>query len=440
MSIQVVADPHSSCTETQKGNFARAPNSEPEATSHGEQGEEATSSHSTQAEHMQYDATENNTCEDACSDNEYCLRCMDKTIDAELARRQFWINLDPSIHHFNYDGQGVYDPTDTSPGECFAIIMAQKRHQESRSPGAYRIRSIINRARLFLDPIAGIVDADMLHLRGSELAQAVEGKVKKSYSTHGRWQFIEREAEEIYVSPAIPQCYLEANIIFDSGFMCSPEINMAKEYVAKRPSPYIPSPKGHRRKWDWKPLPSPLGLHQMRAATDDTDTQQYPSRRSFSAASCSPPSSSTVLTPFSETDSSDMASIRLIKQVLSLSHPDTIPQYPSPPYILTQAPHAFRLLPALYKPKLPYRASGILNRSIDSLTSKREPIPIKTVRPFALRLKRNSKTYISTASITSNRIQDIFSAHIFEVNLSSSVKTPLMALPNYHHAFCQFEK
>lgn len=213
MSIQVVADPHSSCTETQKGNFARAPNSEPEATSHGEQGEEATSSHSTQAEHMQYDATENNTCEDACSDNEYCLRCMDKTIDAELARRQFWINLDPSIHHFNYDGQGVYDPTDTSPGECFAIIMAQKRHQESRSPGAYRIRSIINRARLFLDPIAGIVDADMLHLRGSELAQAVEGKVKKSYSTHGRWQFIEREAEEIYVSPAIPQCYLEANII-----------------------------------------------------------------------------------------------------------------------------------------------------------------------------------------------------------------------------------
>ncbi|KAJ5738494.1 hypothetical protein N7493_001649 [Penicillium malachiteum] len=112
-----------------------------------------------------------------------CPSCIDRAIDAVFAWRQFCMEQDPDIHHYNLFGQAVYEPSDTSAPESLAVILSSKQNGSTCSEN-YQATSLMNRARVFLDPVSVDVTQSDLHLRGSKVMDSVQGRVNKCYSPH----------------------------------------------------------------------------------------------------------------------------------------------------------------------------------------------------------------------------------------------------------------
>ncbi|KAJ5116674.1 hypothetical protein N7456_001022 [Penicillium angulare] len=203
------------------------------------------------------------------NDKKPCMTCIGQAIDKEFCSRRVHTYHNPQIHHFNMDGQCVFGPNSTTPAECLAIILSQKQRTDPSLNG-YLVKSIINRARVFVDPVATTLDPNSLYLRGSELIDAAQGKVQKCFSDHGWWQLVAREAEGISVLPSDPQVYLSTEILYASGFLNSPDINVAREWVVDKASPYVRSPRGCSRKLNFKRKQSPLCVFKVQNADQVT--------------------------------------------------------------------------------------------------------------------------------------------------------------------------
>lgn len=95
---------------------------------------------------------------------------------------------DSEIHHWNWFGQPVYEPTTTPPAVSLAFMQARPKAPKGRD--RLRVTSIMNRAILQIDPVILKVDRGneaILEMHGSAMIQACDGLSYIHYSLHGNW-------------------------------------------------------------------------------------------------------------------------------------------------------------------------------------------------------------------------------------------------------------
>lgn len=125
-----------------------------------------------------------------------------------------------------------------------------------------RVKSILNRAVNFLDPVVvDIKDLDNIiwELSGSDLAQAVEGRVRRLYSPHGRWMDEENEDGSILTDPSDtglwnPSKYIIANGMVDNEPVPTWNNFYTWQWQLESQKPRVRIPKH----LEWKPAKSPL--------------------------------------------------------------------------------------------------------------------------------------------------------------------------------------
>lgn len=108
--------------------------------------------------------------------------------EEEFRSRVDAIVHDEDIHHFNWLGNPVYQPSSTTAAESLAIICTGPK--VSQGSDKWRVQSILDRAYQFLDPV--VVSLENItqltfNNRGSGLQNAAEGHVFKFYTPQGRW-------------------------------------------------------------------------------------------------------------------------------------------------------------------------------------------------------------------------------------------------------------
>ncbi|KAJ5613705.1 hypothetical protein N7528_007359 [Penicillium herquei] len=204
------------------------------------------------------------------SENRACLSCIDRAIDAEFAWRQFCMEQDPNIHHYNLFGQAVYEPSGTSAPESLAIILSPKTKSPVCSEN-YLATSIMNRARVFLDPVSVDVTQSNLHLRGSELMDSVQGRVNKCYSPHGKWQQ-QTDKVNIVTAPDDPASYFLPGTAIAAGFLDTAQIVEQRRLNGEDEIRSLPEPTGLPRKLSWQAVPSRLNSCHLQAHVDALDT------------------------------------------------------------------------------------------------------------------------------------------------------------------------
>ncbi|KAJ5633518.1 hypothetical protein N7528_001360 [Penicillium herquei] len=109
----------------------------------------------------------------------YCVRCVEWVTDVEFSSRKFCTEWDNGIHHYNIHGEPVYVKSMTSAEESLAIILSKPKLVKQRTN--LLMRSLLNRAHKFLDPVILYLDRNdqVLKLRGSELMEAAKERVYK---------------------------------------------------------------------------------------------------------------------------------------------------------------------------------------------------------------------------------------------------------------------
>ncbi|KAJ5613706.1 hypothetical protein N7528_007360 [Penicillium herquei] len=203
-----------------------------------------------------------------CPDNDVCLHCVDRVIDTEFAWRQFCQERDQEIHHYNLFGQPVYEPSGTLPSESLTVILSPKKLFPD--PEDHHITSILNRARVFLDPVCVDVTQSNLHLRGSKLMESVRGKAYKCYSPHGTWQG-ETERQDVVYAPDDARLYCLPETAVAAGFLETMHIREQKEVNERDAILTLPEPSGLPRKLSWNPSPSPLSKCHLEARAEVLD-------------------------------------------------------------------------------------------------------------------------------------------------------------------------
>ncbi|KAB8257292.1 hypothetical protein BDV32DRAFT_140481 [Aspergillus pseudonomiae] len=92
------------------------------------------------------------------------------------------------IHHFNWFGHPMYEPSGTPPAISLLFQLADPKMPKPRDE--LRVQSIFARALMFIDPVLvelenGLQDLDR---EGFDLVRWATGRVSKFYTLHGRWK------------------------------------------------------------------------------------------------------------------------------------------------------------------------------------------------------------------------------------------------------------
>ncbi|KAJ5724826.1 hypothetical protein N7493_006554 [Penicillium malachiteum] len=186
----------------------------------------------------------------------YCVRCVEWVIDVEFSSRKFCTEWNNGIHHYNIHGEPVYVKSMTSAEESLAVILSKPKLVKQKTN--LLMRSVLNRAHTFLDPVILYLDRNdqVSRLRGSELMEAAKERVYKYYSPHGTWVSSEEFEVEILLDCGDPRQYQHANVAIANGFLNSEHITKQRLLNEQE----RPRGKGRRcpRKMSWKPSPSPL--------------------------------------------------------------------------------------------------------------------------------------------------------------------------------------
>lgn len=128
--------------------------------------------------------------------NEHQNETIQSMIAAEFWYRSGIMHDDKteSIHHFNWYGQPVGQYSDTHPAHSLMFILSGPKR-----PGLCdenRVRAILNRACLMVDPVIYTGGIEVLSKTGQDLVNAVINNVYKFYTPHGWWRVDADELEE----------------------------------------------------------------------------------------------------------------------------------------------------------------------------------------------------------------------------------------------------
>lgn len=92
----------------------------------------------------------------------------------------------PYIHHFNWLGYGILEPSETPAEVSLAVILSGTKMWLCGNPTS-RVAVTLNQAFQYVDPVLYEGDMEALSVKGSELQRAVTGATSKFYTSCGTW-------------------------------------------------------------------------------------------------------------------------------------------------------------------------------------------------------------------------------------------------------------
>ncbi|KAE8391956.1 hypothetical protein BDV23DRAFT_182077 [Aspergillus alliaceus] len=123
---------------------------------------------------------------------------MEEEVQYEFEFRDFCIGQDQRrlIHHFNWFGCPVYEPSGTPP--AISLLFQMAKPKVPKYGDELRFQSIFSRATTFIDPVIVELEKgpDDLDRGGFKLVQFATGRTSKFYSLHGRWTEDKLERDE----------------------------------------------------------------------------------------------------------------------------------------------------------------------------------------------------------------------------------------------------
>lgn len=169
---------------------------------------------------------------------------------------------EPEIHHFNWFGEPVYQPSLTAPADSLTIILADPKVPEVKED--LRVQTLLRRAFTFLDPVVVNVEHAPRHLllqRGSsQLQQAASECTSTYYTPHGQWMVdMEADLSKVVVDNGNIKTYMKPELAVGNGFVQSTQIRSSADWMQARADKIASlSQWKPPRKLGWKPVSSPL--------------------------------------------------------------------------------------------------------------------------------------------------------------------------------------
>ncbi|KAE8133299.1 hypothetical protein BDV38DRAFT_286892 [Aspergillus pseudotamarii] len=147
---------------------------------------------------------------------------MKSEVEQEFIFRNYCMEHDEArqIHHFNWLGYPIYEPSGTPPAISLLFQLADPKMPNPRDE--LRIQSIFARAMMFIDPVIvelekGLEDLDR---EGFDLVRWATGRVTRFYSLHGRWTDDRFEWEECRTpDKGILEQYQSGSVACGNGFI-----------------------------------------------------------------------------------------------------------------------------------------------------------------------------------------------------------------------------
>ncbi|CAI7623521.1 unnamed protein product [Penicillium glandicola] len=194
----------------------------------------------------------------------------------EYERRSVIGSLDAAIHHWNWLGQPVYQPTTTPAVDSLAFMQARPKAPEGRDE--LRVGSIMNRAIQKIDPIVLRVDRGneaIVQMHGSTMIAACQGLVYTHYSLHGNWMTDDFSVRQWTVpdaeGPDLPGFAVGNGISENRPFVsCYQWMQWRASLVAATQQPVIAP-----RKLTWKQSPSRFKIEAMQLPPSKCPTYYF---------------------------------------------------------------------------------------------------------------------------------------------------------------------
>ncbi|KAJ5952313.1 uncharacterized protein N7479_010726 [Penicillium vulpinum] len=187
----------------------------------------------------------------------------------EYEWRSLVSNQDDHIHHWNWFGRPVYQPSTTPPVESLAFMQAEPK--APKGSDELLVTSIMNRAIHQIDPVILKVDRGneaILQMHGSAMIRACDGLTYTHYSLHGTWTKYDFSTRRMTIpdmeAPALPQ-FAIGNGIFANGPLISRKkwMEWRNELVAATQTPALTP-----RKMTWNASPSKLNIESLPSTID----------------------------------------------------------------------------------------------------------------------------------------------------------------------------
>ncbi|XHG04821.1 hypothetical protein AWENTII_008072 [Aspergillus wentii] len=156
------------------------------------------------------------------SETQAMINSMQEDVRREFSFRDYCMKADEdeTVHHFNWMGCPVYEYNWTPAVISLLFLMSSPKIP--RLGDEYRLRSIMTRAMVWVDPVIVHLEDGWkdLHRRGLDLVRFATGRVFKFYSPHGTWVNDEREiSEETALDDGDIQTYLASGMAQGNGFV-----------------------------------------------------------------------------------------------------------------------------------------------------------------------------------------------------------------------------
>ncbi|KAJ5370940.1 uncharacterized protein N7496_007032 [Penicillium cataractarum] len=185
----------------------------------------------------------------------------------EFRGRDSAVSHDEKIHHFNWLGNPVYQPSSTTPAESLAIIFSGPKVPKENDK--LRVASILRRAYQYLDPV--VVSFERIKKRffkhrGFSLQNAAEGHVFKFYTPHGQWMVDSHvlDSELILRDAGTQDVYLSSKFSIGNGFKSSSLIPTRSTWSSTQRKILRSRQRSSPRKNNWSPPPpSPLQQNSL---------------------------------------------------------------------------------------------------------------------------------------------------------------------------------
>ncbi|KAE8348545.1 hypothetical protein BDV28DRAFT_152730 [Aspergillus coremiiformis] len=220
-------------------------------------------------------------------DQDYSMTAlMKEQVNCEFGFRDFCMELDEErqIHHFNWFGCPVYEPSGTPP--AISLFFQLSEPKVPTPEDELRFQSIFTRAKTFIDPV--IVESENspedLYQQRFELVKSPTSRTSKFYSLHGRWTEDPLEQDECKVpDEGNVELYQKESVICGNGFVspfcirprCQWEQYKAQlhmDYESSRTSAWSFQTKRQNKVDKGSPLRQSMNLAELECTADNIKT------------------------------------------------------------------------------------------------------------------------------------------------------------------------
>ncbi|RDW62882.1 uncharacterized protein DSM5745_09993 [Aspergillus mulundensis] len=153
---------------------------------------------------------------------EECKTKWQEAINDELrSREKRQRNDGVHIHHYNWQGDPVFEPSNTEPEVSLFVIDLDKSNRAVAMRDMERITSITKNAMRYIDPVITLLPGSEIPVgQETSTTHKAKGWAAKFYTIHGSWKYDETERKTAYLDRGdVDQYRTRPSVRIENGFL-----------------------------------------------------------------------------------------------------------------------------------------------------------------------------------------------------------------------------